>query len=298
MRRVRKLLFSCLFVLLSVTLFSCKNALENNPANNHRIIDIKNPLKEVGFWKSTEIEGDANTVTLELSRDVDLLFWTKENGEALEIDRKGLNAQQNLHYAVSDKPCVFTFKEPGVYILNIYQKPNSKEKFNLEDVDFRGKVLVGPKAVKLQDTGYAEKCRKHALYTIFNNSNAYSDGNVITELVFAAGLGREWDYKRRRNYAVYKAEHKYSNLYLKPGDVITMLLPIGENINNTRYGYAILKPVVKNSETYYYIQTTNLWLNNNKVSELSKRTSKQGTMGNQHNGVLTYVNNNRFEMPW
>lgn len=312
MKEIKKAVFLILLVCLSTIAISCKRDLETDLASPsakaqlqttpkkspHRIIDIREPLKELGFWKYTKVEGKANTVVLELSRNVDLLFWTKENGEVLDIDRPRLNAEQSLYYAATDKPCTFTFKEPGTYILNIYQKPNKEDNFNIEDVDYRGKVVVGQNAVKITDTGYADKCRKQARYIISNFSNTYSDGNVMTELVFASSLGRKWDYERRRNYAVYKAEYKYSNLYLEPGKSIIMLLPIGESINDTRQGKAILKPVVKDGETFYYIQTTNLVLLGTGETEFSKRLSKQGTMGAQHNGVLTYVNNDCFEMPW
>ena len=232
------------------------------------------------YWESSPIEGKPNSVTIELSDDVDFLVWTKLNSEPLLLPiPRGKKFKDTLCFSKGSH--TFTFKEPGVYVLTIHQKSDNEEK------DLRGKVIISEQAIKITDKGYSYNVQKHALYTISNDSSILGEADTIKELIYISYVERKWDSKRKHNYGIYKTDYKYKDLNIAPGKSMQLLLPM-TTVTDSRYGGLILKPIKKNGELLYFGQTT----------MRQDRYSIQGARDGTYNGIFTPIENNRFEYLW
>lgn len=267
---VMKKLLLCTVVLGVFCFAGCKYRIN--------LADSTDYTESVGYWESEIINGAANTITVKLSKDAEFLAWTKENGEFMEIPMKPGQSKfsETLIYNAGEH--VFTFKEPGTYILNIRHESSN--------VDLRGKIVVGEQAVKVDDKDFACSWPQQAIFSVKNDSKAYGPGNEINELIYV-----EYDKSESWKKCIYNLKYKYDNLKLKPGDSITLLFPakFSNSSEDVKKSGFILRPFINGEEKNIYPGNTTCRPN---------KYSIQFFDFGQSNCKFSYIGNNQFECEW
>ena len=267
-KNCKTLLLAALFVIAGMGMAGCKQNVDTSAGE---------------YWKNVQtVEGNDYSVTLTSSKDINFIAWTKENGEFLEVNN-GQMFKDTLLWKKGQREYTYTFPSAGTYILNICQGG---------DVDYRGKVVVGEKAIKIADKDYAETCPNQSVYWVLNDSNNKNygtSGNVITELIYVKYKQQWYDRARKDNFGLYDVQFKYTGVDLKVGEKKMFVFPMTP-AGDTRYGGLILKPFVKDGKTIYVGQTTN--------REGTRYSAQGGLFPGQSNGIHYMREDGLVECVW
>ena len=299
MNRIREKLFLFFLVLFSGCISSCHRDISlPSLYDSSNVKTFEEYVNATPYWPSEQIQSKPNSVTIELQRDADFIVFTRENGEVLTPNIP--NGKKFKDVITAKKGTRgFILPSAGTYILHIYQKKDEASNFNMEDLDFRGKVFVSEQAIKIkiEENNAPLKCERQAIYEIQNDSYLLSNETqetIINELIYI-DYDEQLTKEKSKNHknTFYKACFRYTNLTdsslndPKKYKRIGLLLPVRFGSVIDKGGF-ILKGVENNGTITYYGQPTT-------------RTSFYSLLGTNSGQIIntfTPIGENNFEAQW